>query len=202
MGSDLKAERGRVVGCPKSGHANRLGHARILKMKRKQPAISAVLGMVLFSAAFAGFAYLIVRAAVLKFDGAAVSARVIETTESPRGMRSINSNYAVQYQFQLPGSNRWYMHQELMLTGRPVAEVTKSTWVEAKRTGLIRVIYWRHDPNVNLPAEPYALNGILCPSIGGIICALLAVSCGHTLAKRIRSKHETRSTRQHDPLMS
>ncbi len=158
-------------------------------MKRQQSASWTFLGMILFSVATVGFADLIVRAMLLKFDGATVLAQVLETTESLGSSRSINSPYAVQYHFQLPGSNRWYRHQELMLVGDPAAEVTKDTWDEAKRTGLIRVMYWRHNPNVNLPADPYALNGILCPSIAGTICALLAFSYVRSFAKRVRDKH-------------
>jgi hypothetical protein len=157
-------------------------------MKRPQSATSAFLGLLLSFFAFVTLASIIVRALLLKFDGATVSAQVIETTETFRSMRSINSPYAVQYHFQLPGSKRWYRHQEMMLKGEPAADVTKQTWDEAKRTGMIRVVYWRHNPNVNLAADPYSLNGILCPSVAATISAVVALSCGHTLVKLIRDK--------------
>jgi hypothetical protein len=125
----------------------------------------------------------IVRALLLKFDGEVATAQVIETDFMPRTKGSINSPYSIQYHFQLPGSRRWYRHQEAMLIGEPAAKVTKKVWDEAKRSGTIRIVYWRHDPTVNLPQDQYALNGILCPSIAASISGILAIAYGRSLVR-------------------
>lgn len=144
--------------------------------------------MLIFLVVFAGFVSIVATAVELKYDSATVWAQVIETPYLIQTKRSINSPYAVQYHFQLPGSKRWYRHWELMLRGEPVASVTKQTWEKAKQTGMIKVLYWRHDPNVNLPADPYALNGIVCPGIAGTFCGLMALACGVSFIKRLRNK--------------
>lgn len=147
-----------------------------MTVPRKPPSIAAaVLGVVLFLGAAAASLPTIIRAITLKFDGAVTQAMVTDTELRTVSTRSINSPYLVQYRFQASDSESWHTDHEAMIVGKPMAEVSADVWNRAKQTGRIQVIYSRHDPDINLPYPLFALSGILCPSIAGGFCLILAL---------------------------
>ena len=116
--------------------------------------LGALFGLALFTFVTIGFLCVIGRALILKYDGAVAVTKVTKTDYSSyvaHNSKTVNSPYSVQYRFQVPGSSRWYEHYEPMLVGQPVASVDKDTWLAAKKTGTIRVVYARFAPSFNLP---------------------------------------------------
>ena len=159
-------------------------------MKRSPPIASAVVGTILFTIASAAMVPTIVHAIRLKLDGVVTEAQVTKIDTRFVSRRSFNSPYLVQYRFRPPGAETSYSHDELMISGSPMAEVTKPVWDRAKETGKIEVIYCRHDPAVNLPYPPFALNGILCSSIAAGAGVLLALACGLSLIRGIAARRK------------
>lgn len=170
------------------GVQNCIDHDTIVWMKSP---LGALFGLALFTFVTIGFLCIIAQALILKYDGAVAVAKVTKTDYSSyvaHNSKTVNSPYSVQYRFQVPGSGRWYDHYEPMLTGKPVASVTKDTWLAAKKTGTIRVVYARFAPSINLPETAYPTDGIVCPAIAGTFSAGLAFACLWSFWQAIRGK--------------
>jgi hypothetical protein len=153
-----------------------------------RPIVTALFAIVFFTVISAGFVYLAARALILKFDGAVA---IAEVTDTPY-IHHDGHSYAVRYRFQVPGSARWYEHEEPMLAGKPRASVRQDTWLAARKTGTIRVVYARHHPSLNLPEAASPLDGLLCTTTGAVIMGLLALGSVLAFRDQIRGRRRIR----------
>lgn len=162
---------------------------------RRAPLWRYLLGALLFSAVAIGMAEMLVRGIALRTDGTETTAQVTETRRGRRG------RCEVRYRFQPPGRQGWQTHTDIFVHSETAAIVPRPAWDQARRAGVIRVVYWPRYPAFNEPAAALDAADLICPSIGVALMGVAALMGWAMFFDAIRGRRVLRQLEASDAIV-